>query len=113
MGGAFFPSVPEGTTGATASRHLAALQGGSFCRKMSLSKEFYIEYEGLLLPTETHSLASVKFAQEFHFKDDDVIAVTYPKSGQCFFVPRDRQETVPVGIFSHMLPLSQWTQFAN
>lgn len=38
-------------------------------------------YHGVLLPKETHSPQSLKFAQEFTFKEDDVVAVTYPKSG--------------------------------
>uniref|UniRef100_A0A3B3WJL5 Uncharacterized protein n=1 Tax=Poecilia mexicana TaxID=48701 RepID=A0A3B3WJL5_9TELE len=42
----------------------------------------YLEYQGLLFPRETHSAESLKFAQEFTLKDDDVLAVTYPKSGQ-------------------------------
>ncbi|MEQ2160086.1 hypothetical protein GOODEAATRI_029896, partial [Goodea atripinnis] len=47
---------------------------------MSFSEDFYLEYQGLLLPRETHCAESLKFAQEFSFKDDDVVAVTYPKS---------------------------------
>ena len=43
----------------------------------------YLLYHGLLLPKETHSLESLKFVQDFTFKDDDVVTVTYPKSGQC------------------------------
>lgn len=41
----------------------------------------YMFYRGYALPTETHSEESLKFAQEFEFGDDDVVAVTYPKSG--------------------------------
>uniref|UniRef100_A0A8C7X8T9 Uncharacterized protein n=1 Tax=Oryzias sinensis TaxID=183150 RepID=A0A8C7X8T9_9TELE len=43
---------------------------------MYLSNEFLLEYEGILIPRETHSLESLKFAQDFKFKDDDVVA--YP-----------------------------------
>lgn len=49
------------------------------------SEEMFLLFRGLLLPKETHSSESLKFAQEFTFKDDDVVAVTCPKSGQCFF----------------------------
>lgn len=47
------------------------------------SEEMYFTYNGLLLPSETHSLESLKFADEFTFKDDDVVAATYPKTGRC------------------------------
>ena len=48
------------------------------------SEELYFLCDGLMFPKETHSLESLKFAQDFTFKDDDVLAVTYPKAGQCF-----------------------------
>lgn len=47
--------------------------------------EMFLSFHGLLLPKETHDPESLKFAQDFTFKDNDVLAVTYPKSGQCFF----------------------------
>lgn len=53
-------------------------------RKMSISEEMYLHYHGLIVPKETHSYESLEFAQGFKFEDDDVLAVTYPKSGESF-----------------------------
>lgn len=47
------------------------------------SEEMYIVYHSFIVPKETHSSESLTFAQEFTFKDNDVVAATYPKSGQC------------------------------
>lgn len=48
------------------------------------AEEMFLLFHGLRLPKETHDLDSLKFAIEFTFKDDDVVVVTYPKSGQRF-----------------------------
>lgn len=58
---------------------------------MSAAEKMYLLHHGLLLPRETHSTDSLKFAQEFRFKDDDVVAVTYPKSGTIWM-----QEILPL-----------------
>ncbi|XP_068592313.1 sulfotransferase family 2, cytosolic sulfotransferase 3 isoform X1 [Cebidichthys violaceus] len=55
------------------------------------SEEKYLLHRGLMLPEETHSLESLKFAQEFTFKDEDVTAVVYPKSGTIWM-----QEILPL-----------------
>ncbi|XP_062255600.1 sulfotransferase 2B1-like [Platichthys flesus] len=55
------------------------------------SEELYLDYHGLRLPKSIHTAESLEFAQEFKFKDDDVIAVTYPKSGTIWM-----QEILPL-----------------
>lgn len=49
------------------------------------TEEMFLSFHGLMVPKETHDLKSLKFAQGFTFKNDDVLAVTYPKSGQFSF----------------------------
>lgn len=49
------------------------------------TEETFLSVHGLMLPKETHDLESLKFAHDFTFKDNDVLAVTYPKSGQFLF----------------------------
>lgn len=46
------------------------------------NNELYLIYHGLMLPKISHSWESLSYFEKFDFKDDDVIAVTYPKSGK-------------------------------
>ncbi|KAI5611995.1 sulfotransferase family 2, cytosolic sulfotransferase 3 [Silurus asotus] len=41
----------------------------------------YLVYRGLLLPKIIHTEDSLKYYESIEFQDDDVIVITYPKSG--------------------------------
>ncbi|XP_017265276.1 sulfotransferase 2B1-like [Kryptolebias marmoratus] len=47
---------------------------------MSSFEDLCVQYRGIPLPREGYS-EDLKFFEEFNFKDDDILIVTYPKSG--------------------------------
>ncbi|KAM8877837.1 sulfotransferase 2B1-like [Synchiropus picturatus] len=53
--------------------------------------ELYRLYKGVYMPVNTHTPATLKFSEEFSFRPDDVVIVTYPKSGTTWM-----QEIVPL-----------------
>ncbi len=44
--------------------------------------ELYTMYKGVYVPTGVHSPESLKNFEEFSFRPDDILIVTYPKSGK-------------------------------
>ncbi|KAM4623711.1 sulfotransferase 2B1-like [Polymixia lowei] len=53
--------------------------------------ELYTVYKGVYLPIHLHPAESLKYYEEFTFRPDDIVIVTYPKSGTTWL-----QEIIPL-----------------
>ncbi|XP_065109599.1 sulfotransferase 2B1-like isoform X2 [Paramisgurnus dabryanus] len=69
--------------------------------------EMYSVYKGVYVPAQRYTTESLKYHEDFTFRPDDILIVTYPKSGTTW-----TQEIVPLimseGDFTPVLTVPNW-----
>ncbi|XP_060795616.1 sulfotransferase 2B1-like [Neoarius graeffei] len=53
--------------------------------------DLYAEYKGVYVPVHLHTPDSLKYYEDFTFRSDDILIITYPKSGTTWM-----QEIIPL-----------------
>lgn len=50
--------------------------------------DLYAEYKGVYVPVHLHTPVSLKYYEDFTFRSDDILIITYPKSGREIYSPQ-------------------------